>query len=294
MRYALDPAMPVLLRPDGQVQIGWDPRRAVLVRPPTGLTPGGLAKLLRALGAPMSSEAVRRLADTCGSPDAAAVDGLLAELTAAGVLRCEGSVPGRRALAIRVHGCGPLSDLLTEGLRCSGARVSHTSRANAAGAASGVDLVVLADSLAADPRVLRDLHAGSMPHLPVRVRDGAGIVGPLVIPGRTSCLTCADLHRTDRDPAWPALAAQLREVVGVADRPTLLATAALALSQIQQIIAAVRGHPASSAPPATLDATLEVDVASSAITARRWVRHPLCGCWPGRVAQPGRVGAPGQ
>ena len=33
-RYALNPATPVLLRPDGAVQVGWDPRRAVLVRPP--------------------------------------------------------------------------------------------------------------------------------------------------------------------------------------------------------------------------------------------------------------------
>ena len=27
-------------------------------------------------------------------------------------------------------------------------------------------------------------------HLPVRVRDGTGLVGPLVIPGQTSCLGC--------------------------------------------------------------------------------------------------------
>ena len=45
--YALDPAMPVLLRPDGAVQVGWDPRRAVLVRPPDGLTPAALAAVLR-------------------------------------------------------------------------------------------------------------------------------------------------------------------------------------------------------------------------------------------------------
>ncbi|MFZ3319733.1 MAG: cyclodehydratase, partial [Mycobacterium sp.] len=31
--YALDPALPVLLRPDGAVQVGWSPRRAVLIRP---------------------------------------------------------------------------------------------------------------------------------------------------------------------------------------------------------------------------------------------------------------------
>ena len=36
-----------------------------------------------------------------------------------------------------------------------------------------------------------------------------GVVGPLVIPGLTSCLRCADLHRRDRDPAWHALAVQL-------------------------------------------------------------------------------------
>lgn len=283
MRYALDPAMPVLLRPDGAVQIGWDPRRAVLVRPPTGLTPGGLAAVLRALTAPMPLEAARRLAGGHGLVDGPGFEALLDDLLAAGVLRVERSDSGRRALSIRVHGCGPLSQMLVDGLRCSGARVGQTSHANAAGAAAGVDLVVLADTLAADPRLLRDLHSAGVPHLQVRVRDGAGVVGPLVIPGLTSCLSCADLHRTDRDPAWPALAAQLREVVGTADRPTLLATAALALSQLQQIITGTRGVGDSTAapPPATLDATLEVDVATQTIAARRWGRHPLCGCWPG-------------
>ncbi|MFY9337903.1 MAG: cyclodehydratase, partial [Mycobacterium sp.] len=54
LRYTLDPAMPVLLRPDGAVQIGWDPRRAVRMRPPAGLGPGGLATVIRALAAPLS------------------------------------------------------------------------------------------------------------------------------------------------------------------------------------------------------------------------------------------------
>jgi len=298
MRYALDPAMPVLLRPDGAVQIGWDPRRAVLVRPPTGLTPSGLAAVLRALAAPMEFDRVRRLAGLHGLTDGDGFSTLLGGLMTAGVLRADGGDgrPGGRALSIRVHGDGPLSQLLSEGLRCSGARVGRTTHGNAVGAASGVDLVVLADTLAADPRLVRDLHGAGVPHLPVLVRDGAGVVGPLVIPGFSSCLTCADLHRTDRDPAWPALAAQLREVVGSADRPTLLATAALALGQLQQIIAAVRerGLPGvSPAPvPATLNATVEVDVAAGAIRARRWVRHPLCGCWPG-ASSPSGAGDPG-
>ncbi len=43
---------------------------------------------------------------------------------------------------------------------------------------------VLSDSLMADPRMLRDLHAARIAHLPVRVRDGTGLVGPLVLPRR--------------------------------------------------------------------------------------------------------------
>ena len=278
MRYALDPAMPVLLRPDGLVQIGWDPLRAVLVRPPTGCTPRGLAGLLRALSAPMPLPSMRRLAGAGGLSDKAAVDGLLEQLVAARVLRAE-TDGGGRTLSIRVHGRGPLSELLVEGLRCSGARVSQTSRSHAA--ASGADLVVLADTLVAAPRLVRDLQSEGVPHLPVRVRDGVGVVGPLVIPGVSSCLTCADFHRSDRDPAWPALAAQLCEVVGTADRPALLATAALALSQLQQIIRGCAGSPAPSppAPPVTLNATVETDVATQSIRVRRWERHPLCGCW---------------
>ncbi len=142
--------------------------------------------------------------------------------------------------------------------------------------AGAVDLVVLADYLVAIRAVVRDLHAQGVPHLPVRVRDGVGLVGPLVIPGTTSCLTCADLHRRDRDAAWPAISAQLRETIGVADRATLLATAALALSQVNRVIAAVRQQEA--VPPQTLNATLEFDLGAGAIVARQWTRHPLCAC----------------
>lgn len=270
--------MPVLLRPDGAVQIGWDPRRAVLVRPPAGLGAGGLATVIRALAAPLSSAEARRLARAHGLSDDTGFDELLAGLVNSGVVREGDRRVGGRALSIRVHGSGPLSDLLADGLRCSGARVGRSSRA--AGVPGEVDLVVLADQLTADPRLVRDLQAGGVPHLPVRVRDGVGVVGPLVLPGVSSCLSCADLHRTDRDAAWPALAAQLREVTGTADRPTLLATAALALAQLQQIIAAVRPDAAPApAAPATLNATVEVDVGSASIVARRWNRHPLCGCW---------------
>ena len=275
--YALDPAMPVLLRPDGAVQVGWDPRRAVLVRPPDGVTPAALAALLRGMQVPLGMAELHRLAATHGLAENV-VEQLLDALVGSGVVRDRARRPAARALSIRVHGCGPLSDLLVEALRRSGARIAHTSHPNASVSAASADMVVLSDYLVADPRLVRDLHTAGVPHLPVRVRDGAGLVGPLVIPGVTSCLACADLHRTDRDGAWPAVAAQLRDVIGHADRPTVLATAAVALGQLQRIITAVRGLEAAGAPPATLNTTLQVDVNNNTISARRWSRHPNCQC----------------
>lgn len=174
-----------------------------------------------------------------------------------------------------MHGDGPLTDLLVASLRCSNVRLSHSTRSNASSARA--DLVVLTDYLVADPRVVRDLHDAGVPHLPVRVRDGTGLVGPLVVPGVTSCLRCADLHRSDRDAAWPAVAAQLCRTVGNANRATLLATAALALHEIDYVVRGIRAEDAG-ASPSTLDTTLELDVASGSIEARRWSRHPDCTC----------------
>lgn len=275
-RFYLNPARPVLLRPDGAVQVGWDPRRAVLVRPPFGMNAAALADLLRRM---QSGATLAEIQEHADSVDAGAIAGLVTSLVDAGVVT---STARRRARApsIRIHGRGPLSELLTGALRCSGARITHSSRTHAGAPSEPTDLVVLSDYLVSNPRVVRDLHAARVPHLPVRVRDGAGLVGPLVIPGVTSCLDCADLHRSDRDAAWPAVAAQLRDTVGSADRATLLATAALALNQVDRVISAVRvGHEGRTPePPATLDTTLEFDVNEGSIVARRWSRHPRCSC----------------
>jgi bacteriocin biosynthesis cyclodehydratase domain-containing protein len=278
-RYVLAAGRPVLLRPDGAVQVGWDPRRAVLVRPPGSMTQAQLAELLRTLQGSGASHS--ELATAAAQFDAAeAIDELIGALTDAGVVTVALPHPSRTA-SVRIHGRGPLSELLTSALRCSGARVRHTSRPHAAAVPDATDLVVLADYQVTEPRVVRELHEARVAHLPVRVRDGAGLVGPLVIPGVTSCLQCADLHRSERDAAWPALAAQLRGTVGTAGRATILATAALALRQIDLVIQAVREADdprRAPAPPPTWDTTLELDADGYSISARHWSRHPDCPC----------------
>src|SRR5271166_140665 len=172
--YALDPAMPVLLRPDGAVQVGWDPGRAVLVRPPGGLAPAELATLLRAMRSPTPISELQRQATDRGLKDTDSLASLVAQLVGAGVAT-ECRQPRGRAASIRVHGRGPLSELIVEALRCSGARIAHSSQPHAAVTSAAVDLVILSDSLVADPRMVRDLHSQGVPHLPVRVRDGTGL-----------------------------------------------------------------------------------------------------------------------
>src|ERR1700756_4031737 len=117
--YALDPAMPVLLRPDGAVQVGWDPRRAVLVHPPGGLAAAELATLLRSMRSPTPVSELQRQAIDRGLKDAGGLTNLVAQLVGAGVAtECRQS--RGRAASIRIHGRGPLSELLVEAVGCSG------------------------------------------------------------------------------------------------------------------------------------------------------------------------------
>ncbi|MBW0107533.1 hypothetical protein I4I84_02085 [Pseudonocardia sp. KRD-182] len=140
------------------------------------------------------------------------------------------------------------------------------------------DLVVLADAQEPPPRLVARLLDDGVAHLPLRLRDGVGVVGPLVLPGRTACPRGVDLHRADRDPGWPGVAAQLVGRPGRADPACVVATAALGTAQ------ALVALDATAAPP-VLDAVLELDVAAATLVTRRWSRHPRCPCGGARHAR---------
>jgi hypothetical protein len=135
------------------------------------------------------------------------------------------------------------------------------------------DLVVLARPWAAsDPLVARYQRAGQ-PHLVATVRGQTGVVGPLVVPGRTGCLRCGDLHRRDADPRWPEKAAQLTS----GEAPPSGATVTCLLTAVTaavQVLAYLDG----SAAPVTLDASLELRPPDLVPRLRRWRAHPACGC----------------
>lgn len=117
------------------------------------------------------------------------------------------------------------------------------------------------------------LVGAGIPHLAARVVEVTGIVGPLVIPGRSSCLRCHDLHRTDRDAAWPKIVAQAghrRPRVTACD--VTLATEVAALAA-QQALAYLDGY-----TPAAVDGTVEISLPYGLPRRRSWRPHPSCGC----------------
>ncbi|HKS45715.1 MAG TPA: TOMM precursor leader peptide-binding protein [Amycolatopsis sp.] len=140
------------------------------------------------------------------------------------------------------------------------------------------ELVVLADAIVPAPELVRLLTQEGVPHLPVRVRDGLGIVGPLVYPGRSSCLGCADLHRKALDPRWPTVAGQLAGRTQHADLGSIQVTAAMAANQI------LRALCFGDTPPPVWNTTIEIDAYEGTIEHRPWPPNPVCGCGalPGR------------
>lgn len=256
---------------------------------------------------PLVERAVRRGAD----PDAAgALLGELVDAGAVVDPRPARRAAGRRGHAVAlVVGDGPLAAGVVTGLVAAGVGTVHVqaggtvtaadlgtglvdadrgaARAVAIGGAAArlvpgtevtpppqrllPDLVVLADAQAPPSGLTDRLVADGTAHLLVRLRDGVGVVGPLVLPGRTACLRCLDRWRTERDPGWPAVAAQLAGRRGHADPACTAATAALGTAQA---LAALDG---STAPP-TLDTTIELDVGTASLVHRRWHPHPGCPC----------------
>ncbi len=150
-------------------------------------------------------------------------------------------------------------------------------------------VVVLVEHRAADSTAAAALVRADIAHLSVVVRESTAVVGPFVRPGHGPCLRCLDLHRGDRDPAWPRLMAQLTGLREGADEPeeATLSTLAASLATLQ-VLAYVDGIVA----PAALGATLEVELPQGLTSRRTWPAHPACGChWPPPPSRLGAVGA---
>ncbi|WP_436526583.1 hypothetical protein [Actinoplanes sp. HUAS TT8] len=114
-------------------------------------------------------------------------------------------------------------------------------------------------------------HAGRrQPHLAVRIRDGAAVIGPFVPAFGGPCLNCLDLHRHDRDPDWPGTPAppgpDAAEPCTVA---TVLTATGFATAEVLEFL--------DGGTPETLGASVEIS-APGRSRRRTWQPHPGCTC----------------
>lgn len=268
---------PVLARSDGRLQIGCEPGSALLLDLDPDTEPGAVAGLLDTLRGTVDRRQLAARLRTTGLT-AAEFTALIDRLVAAGKAVAPAPQSLRR-LRVRVLGRSTLAQRLAARLVAAGLPVLTDSVGPGALTRSrrlDCNLAVLADRLLVDPPLRLALMKSRTPHLAVGVRDGIGVIGPLVLPGHSSCLRCADLYRSELDPEWPVLAARLA-AAPIGDAPELVAlTAALACQEIEEIAARL-ADPAGT-PPQTVDHRLHLHLRPAGTTLIGAPAHPRCTC----------------
>jgi hypothetical protein len=298
-RPLLRPGVQVCRRNDGDLQVGLDPRLALVV-PDTPEVRSLLDGLREGTPPPHPDLLPPRLARLCADllDRGLVVDGddLLAALGAAPDRRTRESVAALFAEAGMA--AGPL--LRARGripVTVSHDRAPRSARRcrellNAAGVPS-------ADTDHAGPvlhvartEVDRDLTDAWMradrPHLLLALGDGIVRVGPFVVPGHTACLRCLDAHHGEQDPRRSLVlhqyAASRAPRVGVPDPiPHDLLDLALVWA-VRDLVAWIDGR-----RPRSWSTTVQVDPALE-LARTPWPAHPGCGCAWGRLTAPSQTG----
>ncbi len=308
MRPMLKPALVPMWRSDSTLQLGLGSAHARVVegfdetgRRVLGLLDGtrDLAQVHRdaqAVGADRSTvdDLLRTLTSSALLDDAALDAGplrtlgsearsqLAPELSALSLLHPEpgaasSRLTARRTARVALTGPAVLVERLVELLQAAGvSRLSLypdlTALAPDTVGRRAPDLVVLATVGVLDFEAFGVLDNLRVPHLAVSVRELSGIVGPLVLPGRTSCLHCQELQRADRDPGWPHLALQFARATQGLPCPATLA-AMVAATATFQVLSHLDGD-----APATVEGSLEMTLPDWRLRRRSWARHPDCPC----------------
>ena len=165
-------------------------------------------------------------------------------------------------------------------------------RQPATAASSGTfDLVVLCpDGPVVDSGQQQRLAAGGEPHLLATTYERVGVVGPLVVPGRTPCLRCLDLHRVDRDRGWPMVSAQLAAPGRGLGSPPGAVACDVVLATAVAAWAAMTALTFIDCPDRRSElfgAMLELRPPLDRVRRRSWKHHPECGCGWARPDQQG-------
>lgn len=198
----IDPAHPPVWRTASVLQFGADP--VALVEDPR---PWQL-RLVRELENGVPDGAFVSFAQALGAPDGTAATRFLARIRPALI------APETERLTVSLHAAAEVSDgqraAVHAGLAAVGLEVRDAQPfAPLSTPQPRTDAVVFIVHRVVTPRSAATLMADDAPHLPVVLTGSGAEVGPFVTPGISPCLSCVAAHRRDRDPHWPAVAAQL-------------------------------------------------------------------------------------
>ena len=250
MVYQLDPTVPRVWRSPHALQFGVDRPRLVL----DPLDAAG-ERMVSALAGGVAIGALRLIARSAGA-DPAAADALVARLEPVLARETDGpDAPARDAIVV-LDGTGPTAARILSLLREAGVDARSGLRADDPAVDDAAAAIVVGSYAVAPHRHQRWLRR-DIPHLAV-----------------------VDLHRRDRDPAWPALAAQLhtRPAPGESE----LVCGAVASAAATVVLAALDGRtrPRDSAtePPCGTATASRYDAGSARWSDFGWKPHPECGC----------------
>ena len=337
----LDSRLPILQREDGEVQIGLEPERGLILT----RAPAGLAAVLGLLDGHHRLSEIRAAAGRLHVEETA-LDSALNSLRRSDLLtdrrgarsghesnaRPDGARAHRAEIRIRVIGAGPLGrevahslvragisrfeicdpgavdPALYPGQALAGSRAEalrrelhkprpgtgavpsdrgapplgekpvadvgpHWSQLVGSAASTSALTVLTAETTEVDRAIADTLLRADQPHLVLRPWLGGVLLGPLVVPGVTPCLSCLDLSRAATDPAWPRLLAQLNRRP---DRPDPVALAWAGATVAVQLLSWLRNGDSE-----LLATTVELSPPGYSLDVRRWRMHPGCGCsWP--------------
>lgn len=213
----------------------------------------------------------------------AAVAGLLAVAGVGQVVSRDGGLAGPQDLSPAGLGLADLDLPRADGVARLIGRIAPDVRTVDRG--ERPDLAVLTGP--ADPALAAGLTRAGVPQLAVAGGEGVAVAGPLVQPGRSACLRCRDLARSERDPAWPLILAQLAGS-GDGDCDAVLAATVAAQAAVQALTFLDTGRPGS----AVSNGALELTVPDWQWRRRSWLPHPRCPCGAALARGPGPRASP--
>ena len=256
-RPALRPGAPLLRRDATSLQVGTSPGVVIADQP-------GLMALLRLADGIRDVERLQAYAASNIPELDCDVAGLMRELLAVGVVfdSSHWSAPHRRGLDAEARHADLSGDelmrlthrpLLRLAFHTDAAAEPIVEAARTVLAASGVreldssdpDLMIIATCGEPSRTVFEQPTMAGLDHLLVMIDEDRVRLGPLVRPGRTPCISCYDLHRSDWDHAWGALLPQLGRHTGTLTPPALDAVTvhAAALELAIDVLAYCGGQP---------------------------------------------------